>query len=562
MEVKKFLYLAILSVLLISVASSEQHIVINSEDWTEVYSGLLYSKIMGQTADFLTSERAGLLVPNAFSSENTEILLFSSSNRPFVRNYQDIFSSKGFEVEEISSSNLNLQLLEELNGITNFIIVSDSYGYNSLAVGPYAIKTNSWVIFANNRNIDLIEEVLDERTIDNLIVYGYLEESIREVLEKYSPEIIYSANRFEDNIKMVEKYLEISPETKQVILTNGEFIESEILSPNNPVLFTGRQNVPDTIRDYLKESSLEVGVLIGNELVGAATNIRESTGLYVMVKFARGSRQQADGVAAVEGLDLFPVPSPIISLEIESISRNLLTNNLEVTYLSSSNLPIYLKNSITLGDETNRLRLGDDDTIFVNPESYKTVVYSLEEFPSFDYEEAVVFLIFGETKNSLDRVIEGTYPIGSVEVIDSCDLEILDLRYDLNSENFKINVKNPSEVNCYAQGVLQDVELSLETLSFGSEETIFVRSGEKGEIIVPAEEFTENNIELNPFINTIVSFGERESSLVKSVNERMELKIIRFGMIVYIVIILVILAIIFFLLFLYWRKKERSAFDI
>ena len=38
------------------------------------------------------------------------------------------------------------------------------------------------------------------------------------------------------------------------------------------MLFTGRENVPDQIKEYLKNSDISVGVLIGNELVGAATN--------------------------------------------------------------------------------------------------------------------------------------------------------------------------------------------------------------------------------------------------------------------------------------------------
>jgi len=217
---------------------------------------------------------------------------------------------------------------------------------------------------------------------------------------------------------------------------------------------------------------------------------------------------------------------------------------------------------MTFGEGANRLRIADTESVFVNPESYKTVTYSLEDYPEFNYEEVTVFITFGETKDSLDRVIEGTFEIDSVEVIDGCEMEITDLHYDLGKQEFEIEVKNPTEINCYAQGVLQDIELSLETRSFGSKETIFVKAGEKGKIIVPAEEFSESNIEYNQIVNTLVNFGERESSLVKSVNEQMDLKVRRFGTVTYIIIILIILAIIFFLLFLYWKKREEKDFDI
>ena len=35
----------------------------------------------------------------------------------------------------------------------------------------------------------------------------------------------------------------------------------------SPILFTGKENVPDKIRDYIKSSQIEIGVLIGNDLV-------------------------------------------------------------------------------------------------------------------------------------------------------------------------------------------------------------------------------------------------------------------------------------------------------
>ncbi|HOH04142.1 MAG TPA: hypothetical protein PK032_01590, partial [Candidatus Pacearchaeota archaeon] len=59
----------------------------------------------------------------------------------------------------------------------------------------------------------------------------------------------------------------------------------------------------------IKSSDIEIGVLIGNELIGAATNIRQSTGINVQVKFARSARERTSGVSPVEGLDLIYISS-------------------------------------------------------------------------------------------------------------------------------------------------------------------------------------------------------------------------------------------------------------
>jgi hypothetical protein len=51
------------------------------------------------------------------------------------------------------------------------------------------------------------------------------------------------------------------------------------MSGEYPTLFIGTNNVPDEIRNYIKSSNIEVGVLIGNELVGSATTVRRETGI-------------------------------------------------------------------------------------------------------------------------------------------------------------------------------------------------------------------------------------------------------------------------------------------
>ena len=65
------------------------------------------------------------------------------------------------------------------------------------------------------------------------------------------------------------------------------------MSGQEPVLFIGRENVPQKISDYIKSTDIEVGVLIGNELVGTATIVRRQVGISTFVKFAQGARTAA-----------------------------------------------------------------------------------------------------------------------------------------------------------------------------------------------------------------------------------------------------------------------------
>jgi hypothetical protein len=44
----------------------------------------------------------------------------------------------GYNATEIVFSSLSIELAKRLTGIHDYIILDDSYGYNAIAVAPYA----------------------------------------------------------------------------------------------------------------------------------------------------------------------------------------------------------------------------------------------------------------------------------------------------------------------------------------------------------------------------------------------------------------------------------------
>ena len=147
---------------------------------------------------------------------------------------------------------------------------------------------------------------------------------------QYNPQLIKTGDRFQDDIEIVKEYSKIKSIT-QILLSNGEFIEKEIMQGRNALLFTGEDNFPDNIASYIKDSNIEIGVLVGNQNIDVATKIRQTTGINVMVKFARSARERTSGVSATEGLDLFPVPvsNTYYSNETIQIKSEENENNLE-----------------------------------------------------------------------------------------------------------------------------------------------------------------------------------------------------------------------------------------
>ncbi len=542
---------------LISAADFD-HVIANSEKWTDVYSSMMYAHLQKVGSDFLVSTQHAPILLNGIQKEK-RIMVVTSDDRPYVFNYPDLIESRGFpEVQEISSDNLNTELIRDLPDVNNFVVVGDSFGYNSLAVAPYAVKTNAWVFLANRNNVYEIDSILSRRNINNLLIYGFVDQEVTSTLSKYNPEIINTGDRFEDNIEIVKKYLKLNP-TEQTILTNGEFIEREIMSGSEPVLFTGKENVPPIISDYLKNSEIEVGVLIGNDLVGAAQNIKESSGIYVMVKFARSARAPDTGIAAVEGLDLFPVPSPNMQLILHSVKYNQASSQLEVTYQSNSNIPVYFKGTITIDVNGERKKVGDLDPIFIAPGDFKTIIYPLE-LTKTDNVVAEVYTLYGETPSSLEKILSQTMEISAVNVIDACKLQKSDVKsvkYSRQKESIIVSIKNPHEVDCWVDLELTDISIGFSKKTLGTGGSTRITAGNTKKIYIE-QELTDTDLENNKFVDMTVLSGEREDSLVHTLKDNFELTIESFAFITYAIIGLIILIVALVVIIIVVKRRQEE----
>jgi len=534
------------------------HIISNSEKWQDAYSTLLFANLQGKDSDFLVSTPHGPILLGGIRKSET-LGVITSRDKPFVFNYPELIKSKGFAgVDELVVRDANLELIQqdEMKDIKDFIVVGDSFGYSAIAVAPYAIRKRAWVFLADRTNIAEIDSILSNRNVQSLLIYGYVDRQVRETLQKYNPEIINTGDKFKDNIEIVKKFKDIQP-TKQIILTNGEFIEKEVVSGMNPVLFTGRENVPEQIADYIKNSDITVGVLIGNELIGAATNIRRTTGISVMVKFARGSRTRNSAISTVEGLDLFYLPSPQLSLEMHSIKYNKALSQLEVTYKSNSNVPGYFKGTITITSENGEeKKVGDIESIFIAPGDFKTVVYSGIDISGEDLN-AEVYTLYGETPSALDRVLRGTFDVGIVNVIDRCEIDILSLKYNKQKESFYVKIKNLANVDCWVDVELENVLINEIETTIGSKFPEKIKAGKTGYVMIE-QRMDEKDLEDNEFIDLTAYYGERQDSLVKIFKGKFKLEIQTFPLLTYIIIILIILIVLLIIISFILRKKEEE----
>ena len=104
------------------------HVIVNSADWRDVYSGMQYANLIGVPSNFLVSTKHSTILLYSIPTTEKSILVLSSRERPFVVGYPDILRSRGYDQpEEIRSSTLNLDLAKKLTNITRFIVMDDAY---------------------------------------------------------------------------------------------------------------------------------------------------------------------------------------------------------------------------------------------------------------------------------------------------------------------------------------------------------------------------------------------------------------------------------------------------
>jgi len=549
---KLYLSLIIFMFLLINICSA-QRIIVNSEDWKDVYSAMLYGSFNGETTDFLVSDKHATLILNAIPKTES-IKAFSSEKNPFIIGYKSILENNGYSAEEYIYDGFNLELAKLLD-VSNFIIIDDAYGYNAISVAPYAIVSESFVLFADRTNIRDVDNFLSDRVVDNLIIYGHVDREVKNTLQKYNPEIINKeGDRFLNNIEVVKKYQEIR-HSKQAILTNGEFIEKEIMSGVEPVLFIGTNNVPDSIREYVQGSEIDIGVLIGNELVGTATYIRRNVGISVFVKFAQGARAPKGAISQVEALDMFYLPTYILNIEIDSIKYNKATNMLEVSIRNTEDQAVYFKGTYSLADSAGfTQKVGDISPIFLDGNELKTITYDVEPMAEGKIT-GEVYIIYGESKGSMEKVIDTTFEIETVEILDKCDIKINSLVYDKRKKAFYVELENIVDVTCYADVELVDILLNGELKNLGSEDIVEIQPGKKAKSEIKAK-LEEEDIDENGIIKGKVHYGQRKNALIKIKEFQFELTLKGFDYWTF-TLILVIIALLI-LIYLKRRKNKKK----
>lgn len=557
---KTAILLLTITLLLASTAAAKEYIIINSDSWKDIYSGAVYSQLKNKEFKYLISEKHSSKITGMLRKDD-KITVIESDKLPFVLNYAGTLERRGLDAETIKASGntLNTQLASQAP-TSSFIIIDPAYGYDAVSVAPFARLTNSYVLFADKGSIDEILGLFQRKQPQRILIYGDVDQEVIDALYQYRPEIINVGSRYDNNIEIVKKYRQIKP-TDQITISSGEILEEGTLAANYPVLFIGKEVVPDRIIQYVKNSGIDYAVLIGNELTRPAKQIKDLTGITVFVKFAQGRPVLGEDSTKVEGLDLFYLPSYEREIELSGIRYNLATGTIDVALQNKKDLKTYLATTVsvyageqrihTAGDQDVEILEGDDRRGFSYPADLS---YYLAENPQL---EANIYTTYGEAPNFMDLELNKRVPLQVIDKEGLCEIKIKGVKFDPEIQRLVITAENTGPVNCYVDASIVDLIISDEAKTATLGEPALVEKGQTTELKIK-QRMDAVDLEDNKEVHAKLYYGEDPNFLFKKTEGTFRLDIIgKQGTGNKTYIILGILAIILIAGVLYSRKKRK-----
>lgn len=502
-------------------------VVVNSDDWIDVYSGLEFAYLNHYAAKFMTSKRYATLLP-LMIPKGEHVIIIESQRVPFTINLAGSLRRSGYDVETIYSSGgraTNIELAK-LVSTTKYVVIDPSYGYNAISVAAYAGASNSYVIFGDSKNADQILTFLKTREVTSLILYGQLDSRVAESLAVLSPEIINKGSRYKDNFEIMRKQQAVKPAV-QLLLTDGSVIEEELMRAgqnSEATLLIGRDAVPEDVVAFVRQSGFGSAVLIGNHLSQSAKRLKDATGVPVFLKFGQGVTIGTES-EPVKALDFFPLPVIDLNLVFQKMQYNTQTRNVEITY-ANKGMRAFVKTSIGILANGDRiLTVGDVDVQRV--ESNETAGYQYpadltEQVASGQNLTADMFTLYGESPDTLDRAITLTAPLPVITMTDNCELGLKTIQYNSKTQRFVVKVENNGPADCFADIELRDVIVNDQPTTITYPGTAAVKAGRTGTIEIK-QRMTEVDLADNPEVNVHAQYGERQEFMLSIIEARMPL---------------------------------------
>jgi len=431
-------------------------VVVNSFDGRDVVSAVYYAALLGEKAVFVSPSSDEQIVYNKIGTDQN-VLLVESANFSVLTALKNTLENRGNKVELFVSYDpyaTNLELAER-SAAKKFVLVDPVYGYSAVSVLPYAKINRMYLIFANEQNGESVVGFIKSKNAEDILVYGPVHPKLKDALTKNNIRFreINTGDKFDDNLALLDLYFKEEPSHRQVVLSDGNAFEDKTASADDPAILIS-PIIPSATYDYIKEKvstgQIKVALVVDSEYAQTAYNLKESINkelgaklLYVLVQTG-----QSAGGGGMVPVDFFPLPGPVLGLEMEGVNYNQKSKNIEVTYKNTGNAREHVRAQLFVFGDGNYLgTVGDSAPFEIESGEILGVAYPFE----IKEGEAVVNItvLYGTSKKYMESGFQRIVPIGAIAFFDRSSLDISRIGEDTKTSDLTVVFTNNGTTPLY-----------------------------------------------------------------------------------------------------------------
>lgn len=542
----------------ISAAETPDLIIVNSNDWIDVYNSLLYGSLSNVPILFLSHQSQTSTFFNSIDHSVNSILLVESDSR-LSPTASKILSTLDYDITIVEDDDTGL-FFASLIDLDSYILVDKDFPLNGLSVAPYAVASNSWVFFIDT---NFNSEIISLLSGKEILSYGRIPQQL---LQKVTPSVVIDkGNKYRNSVEISKLFVDKYP-TKQYVLTDGSFLEEEFFIGKFPVLVVGVSTTPKPIEDFFAETTVASAVVVGQASIPPSMSLKKlleskyDRELKLVAKLGKTSPDLSQENLIIP-LNMFPIPSPEIVLSVESFFYNQITRQIEVQFTNAGDIFLSYVPSIVLTiDGVTSVIESASEHYFLEKSESRTVQFSVD-LNSLDSISAELTVVYGESQDSFDFSLSESYsPLNFVSIVDDSDVLVEKILYDSKNKVFLISVVNNGSVSAYIDMDLNNIFVSGVGNSFSTPRSILVEPGKNAVLVIYAV-LSDIDLLSNPTISYTSFFGQRNFALIKSISGVVSLGkhsffdslIANSGVLILVISLMVFGLLLFFLL----RKKQK-----
>ncbi|RKY41346.1 MAG: hypothetical protein DRP85_06640 [Candidatus Makaraimicrobium thalassicum] len=509
-------------------AQTTQTMVVNSNDWRDLYLATLYSAYKGYKIRFITNLYDAQITSSMFN-ERSRVIVIESRDRPVYKNYAHLLITRGVgivsQIESATPYDLQLKIAEDLNP-KGYILVNDEFGYDALSVAPYALNNNYWVLFYNDKSANNVVDLISKERGKKIILYGNLPEELLNILPPTaSYEKIETGSIKGNNMEIVRRLIK-DTKVKWVVLSSGEYFEPGFLKSRFPILLYF--NNEREIVEFAKKNNIKNMEVIGANMVTIGRKIREISNktIGVVVKYG----QTFTGIDELRGkvfaLKVFPLPSLNVRLEITNAFYDKEREMLLIFIKNTGNVPSYFYSAgirIVDSNGNEMATLRDEYTHFIYPDEVFVIKYKVS-LPFVKNLVAELYTLYGQSfplKTYLTQMGKSLppYRINIEEATFEYDEDALDIVYFVyvsSMKSFVARIKNKLDVNLFGDIEIYNLLKNGINYTFSYKGVFELMPGEEKDIRIPVS-ISQSDINKNKWLNATIYYGRRKDFMINSI---------------------------------------------